>query len=801
MVKRSNGMKNDHKKITESLISMTLLQILIFVTSFLFSSSVFGPNFKTNLYDVSKKVTSESELELAVLSNLSNNNEDELLSMVNNQTSDTPFNYCASRVIRSVYNDKPIAIIDVPKEHNQYYSYNHIYSESAWKKMERGTIVLSRDFYESSGLNEGDNISIPTQEKSLEFTVVGYCDGTPDSERNRIGNVLADFLGQYAVVLRDDVSNIPVQEVLKTINCGNMTNRDVDNEVIRWLSDNRIDAYSTVFSNKKLNDLFAQSAMIHNSKYIIPISIISGVLLTLLVVFYIYVNIADSMRFKIVRYSSPFCVLLVFIGLTLLFIKSPILNLLNVFYYSSVGGLIIPIVVGTLLFLLALLCALKNEKYFDFENYKQNPGKKTIWILNHYATTPSNGPLPRHYYLAKRFIKNGYNVVIFASNQLHATNSEVRIKKGKYQEVDENGVKFVFLKTFRYKGNGIKRMANIASFYFALLFEWDKIARKHGKPDIIIASSAHLWTCSAGLSIAKELSIPCICEVRDLWPEELFTVGKVKEKSLFGRYLSHLEKTIYRKADALVFTKEGDVDHIKEMHWDKERGGNIDLKKCFYINNGVDFDEWNNNLKNYKYALKQNKIQTFNVGYSGSIRPMNSVDLLIETADILRNEKDIMFYIAGSGSLLQTLKADAKSRKLTNVHFTGYLDKKYMPSFLEKMNLNVLVYSNSMYNWARGNSSNKLFEYMASGHPVISTVKMGYSIVNKYKCGIELDECSPEYLAKAILKYKKMSKKQYVTECVNAINGSFDFDFDVHSLNYIGIINKLLYEFDIKRKI
>ena len=75
---------------------------------------------------------------------------------------------------------------------------------------------------------------------------------------------------------------------------------------------------------------------------------------------------------------------------------------------------------------------------------------KTIWIMNHYATTPSNGPLPRHYYLAKRFVKCGYKVIIFASNQLHATGTEVTIEKGKYAAVDENGIKFVFLKNYVY---------------------------------------------------------------------------------------------------------------------------------------------------------------------------------------------------------------------------------------------------------------------------------------------------------------------------------------------------------------
>ncbi|HBG01449.1 MAG TPA: glycosyltransferase WbuB, partial [Firmicutes bacterium] len=67
-----------------------------------------------------------------------------------------------------------------------------------------------------------------------------------------------------------------------------------------------------------------------------------------------------------------------------------------------------------------------------------------------------------------------------------------------------------------------------------------------------------------------------------------FSFGKLREKSLIGRLLVRGEYWIYRNANALIFTKEGDVDYIKERKWDTDQGGAIDLRKCHYINNGVD---------------------------------------------------------------------------------------------------------------------------------------------------------------------------------------------------------------------
>ncbi len=412
--------------------------------------------------------------------------------------------------------------------------------------------------------------------------------------------------------------------------------------------------------------------------------------------------------------------------------------------------------------------------------------------MNHYATSPNNGPLPRHYYLAKRFKEYGYKVCIFASNQLHATDTEVSTGKEKYAEVEENGIKFFFLKTMKYKGNGVKRILNMLSFKKALVKVWKKIAKKYGKPDIVLGSSAHLFTCVSALKIAKKNKIPCISEVRDLWPEELFTVGKVKEKSFFGKVLLRLERKIYEKSDALVFTKEGDVDHIKEMKWDIAQGGKIDLNKCNYINNGVDFDEWNANIKNHVFPIATKPVGKFYVGYAGSIRPMNNVELLIETAELMKNDKSIVFYIAGAGSLLESLKQMAKEKELDNIVFTGYMDKRMVPSFLSNMDLNILVYSDTKYNWSRGNSSNKLFEYMASGKPIISTVKTGYSIIDRYKCGVEIAKCDAAHLSEAILKMKELNKNDYDTYCLNSLKASKDFDFDKLSKDYISLVEKLI---------
>ena len=68
---------------------------------------------------------------------------------------------------------------------------------------------------------------------------------------------------------------------------------------------------------------------------------------------------------------------------------------------------------------------------------------------------------------------------------------------------------------------------------------------------------------------------------------------------------------------------------------------------------------------------------------------------------------------------------------------------------------------------------------MASGKPIISTVKMGYCILDKYQCGLSLEECTPQALAEQIVKIHDMPAETYAQMAHNAQEGAKDFDFSV----------------------
>ncbi len=418
---------------------------------------------------------------------------------------------------------------------------------------------------------------------------------------------------------------------------------------------------------------------------------------------------------------------------------------------------------------------------------------KKIWIWNHYATIMFKDRGWRHYWFAENLIKKGYHPTIFCASTVHNSNENIDTKGQKFLVDQVNDIPFVFVKGPDYKDNGIKRVQNMIAFYCNLFPVTKEYAKKHGKPDVILASSVHPLTLVAGIKIAREFGVPCICEVRDLWPETIVAYGSLKKRSLLAKLLYQGEKWIYKKSDKLIFTMEGGKDYIVENGWDKGNGGPVDISKVHHINNGVDLEVFYYNKEHY--VLEDNDLNsegTFKVVYAGSIRRVNNLELIINAAKYVQEKSgsNIKFLIYGDGNEKSYLENKCQIENIRNVIFKGRVEKKYIPYIVSQSNLNILNYSYHDI-WKYGGSQNKTFEYLAAGKPILSTITMGYDIIEKYGAGISLNDQSEESIGEAIIKIANMNSEEYSAMSKNARNAAKDYDFKVLTNKLIEIVESL----------
>ena len=414
--------------------------------------------------------------------------------------------------------------------------------------------------------------------------------------------------------------------------------------------------------------------------------------------------------------------------------------------------------------------------------------------MNHYAGKTLNSKGGRHYWFSDYLHRAGYEPVIFCCNVVHNAERELFIQSDDLWNVrmaDEIGTPYVYVRARTYQSNGRERVLNMLDFYRNVQKAAKEYAKRFGPPDVILASSVHPLTLVAGIRLAKTFSVPCVCEIRDLWPEALVAYSKKLQKAkALTKLLYQGEKWIYKRADALIFTQEGGVDYIRAHGWDLDHGGPIDLKKVFYINNGVDLEAFDRNLE--LYSCKDPELEdpdSFKVIYAGAIRRVNDLGLILDTAKEIKNPR-IRFLIYGSGDEQAALEERVRKEQIQNVRFMGRVEKNCIPYILSKADV-------SLAHWQMtpllrlGESCNKTFEYMAAGKPIYYTVRPKYSIVEKHDCGAITGGFSSKELAEGLDQMAALPRQELERLGNNARRAAAEYDFRVLTDRLIDIIETL----------
>jgi len=387
---------------------------------------------------------------------------------------------------------------------------------------------------------------------------------------------------------------------------------------------------------------------------------------------------------------------------------------------------------------------------------------KSIWIINHYSYRG------RHYKLAEKLVKSNYNVRIISASTSNPKNQDYFLDKRQIRHNENiNGVLFTFIKARDYIGNGKERIKNILEFSYRAYKSMKK--EKKEKPDVIYASSVHPLNWVVGYLLAKKFKSKLIVETRDLWPETIIRMGRIKEKGLIAKVLYSLERFMYQKADHLIFTMPGGEKYLEERK--------IEYKNVSYINNGVDLEEYNSNLRNFEYSLDK-KVDTFNIVYTGSMGIANALDHILEAAKILKEKKynKVQFHFFGDGYKKKELVKFVMDNKLSNVNFYGKVNKKFIPSILSQADLNIATSQNlSIYEY--GVSLNKLFDYFAAGKPVLSNIPTPFNKVEKYGCGITVEPGSAVAVAQGIIYFINLNPIAYKVYCQYSLETAKRFDF------------------------
>lgn len=395
-----------------------------------------------------------------------------------------------------------------------------------------------------------------------------------------------------------------------------------------------------------------------------------------------------------------------------------------------------------------------------------------IWLINNYTSLPEHGQFTRTFYFGKNLKEMGQKPVVFAGSHPHNTDVQMIEGPEKFLVFQEEPFPWVLVKTAKYGKNRKKQILTMFQFYRNGKRAAKWVAERYGKPDVILGSSAHPLAALLAVRLAKKYHCRPVVEVRDLWPESIVVMGVAGKYNPAVLFLRRLERWLYKNADAVVFTMKGAYDYIIEQGWDQE----IPRSKVFNVNNGVELKTFDENKT--RFHLKDPDLDdpnTVKVVYTGSIRLVNNIGLLVDMAKELRNPK-IRILIWGAGNELEALRERVKAEGISNIVFKGFVEKKYIPSIVSRADINLVHWTMSPL-LKYGVSYNKLFEYLAGGRPVYSTVRTPYSIIEPAGCGFATKGFSAKELAEGLDHLAALPAEELLRMGQNARRISQEYDF------------------------
>jgi glycosyltransferase involved in cell wall biosynthesis len=369
-----------------------------------------------------------------------------------------------------------------------------------------------------------------------------------------------------------------------------------------------------------------------------------------------------------------------------------------------------------------------------------------ILLVNHYAGSPRHGMEFRPYYLAREWVRAGHRVQIVAASVSHVRSVQPAMPDdGSALEETIDGIAYRWLPAPPYRGNGIGRVRNIASFLGGLWRESKERVRTF-RPDVVIASSTYPMDCWVVRRIARLAGAKWVYEVHDLWPLSPIELSGMSPRHPFALVCQKAENDAYRDADAVVSMLPEVAGHM-QAH-------GLDLARLTIVPNGVALDDWAAAPAPLEdtVAAVLDRLHAEGrtvVGYAGSHGLPNALDTLLDAAALLIGS-NLSFVLVGDGHEKARLARRVADEGLTRVVLLPPVPKAQIPALLARFDIAVIGWQRvPIYRF--GIAPNKLMDYMMAARPVLHAVEAGNDPVAESGCGLTVAPESAEAMAAGLV--------------------------------------------------
>ena len=202
----------------------------------------------------------------------------------------------------------------------------------------------------------------------------------------------------------------------------------------------------------------------------------------------------------------------------------------------------------------------------------------------------------------------------------------------------------------------------------------------------------------------------------------------------WNNQLAQQERTLVKRADIIIASSQLMASSLPST----------ENKPVTIIPNGADSHAFSN-AGGEPVPKILSAIPAPRIGYIGTINDKVDLPLL---ANIATARPDWHWCIAGHVVPLKYFRSDnmaalERCRSLNNVHFLGAYPTNQLPSLVNHMNVNTLIYRTIGSGWWKNVSPLKLHEYLATGLPVVSA---DVNSVREFGAVVDIANSQPDWI-------------------------------------------------------
>lgn len=252
-----------------------------------------------------------------------------------------------------------------------------------------------------------------------------------------------------------------------------------------------------------------------------------------------------------------------------------------------------------------------------------------ILLVTHYFAPENSAPSRRWSAFGERFVDAGHTFTVvtppphYPAGKVSDEHRE-EFKPGS-SAIEEYGAEIFRTRYLNHRSDIVTRTSDHLVAAYDSLGVAKKAARKHGKPDVVIATAPGIPSLIAGRRIAKAFRIPLITEMRDAWPDLVtHTAGFGSEHGpgQWAKKFIHERITGWQaNSSQVVTTTQRFADVLAE------RG----IHDPVVIRNGT-------NIERYSNIPERTGDSRLHLLYMGNMGRSQGLDNVIDAATRLRNK-------------------------------------------------------------------------------------------------------------------------------------------------------------------